>query len=61
MECFSLCQRGRELLVFGAVGGKILEVKETPVFQQALVAYLREQGLPTEDLRRMTWQVLGKI
>ena len=38
-----------------------LEVKETPVFQQTLVAFLREQGVPTEDLRRMAWQVLGKI
>ena len=58
---FSLCRRGRELVVFVEVGGEILEVKERPVFQQALVAFLREQGVPTEDLRRMAWQVLGKI
>ena len=42
-------------------GGQIQAVKETPVLQQALVAYLRERGVPTEGLRRMTWQVLGKI
>ena len=61
VERFSLCQRGRELLVFVEVGGEVLEVKGTPVFQQALVAFLKEQGVPTEDLRRMAWQVLGKI
>jgi len=61
VERFSLCLRGRELLVFVEVGSEMLEVKERPVLQQALVAYLREQGVPTEDLRRMAWQVLGKI
>ena len=61
VEHFSLCQRGRELLVFVEVGSEILEVKERRVFQQALVAFLREQGVPTEDLRRMACQVLGKI
>jgi len=61
VERFSLCQRGRELLVFVEVGGQILAVKGTPAFQQALVVFLREQGVPTEDLRRMAWQVLGKI
>jgi hypothetical protein len=61
VERFSLCQRGEALLVFVEVEGEIQEVKETPVFQQALVAFLREQGVPTEDLRRMAWQVLGKI
>ena len=61
VERFSLCQRGEALLVFVEVEGEILAVKETPVFQQALVAFLREQGVPTEDLRRMAWQVLGKI
>ena len=61
VERFSLCQRGRELLVFVEVEGEIREVKETPVFQQALVAFLRKQGVQTEDLRRMAWQVLGKI
>jgi hypothetical protein len=61
VERFSLCQRGEELLVFLKVDGEIRDVKETPVFQQALVAFLREQGVPTEDLRRMAWQVLGKI
>ena len=61
VERFSLCQRGRELLVFVEVDGEILEVKETPVFQRALVAFLRERGVPTEELRRMAWQVLGKI
>jgi hypothetical protein len=60
-ERFSLCQRGEELLVFVEVEGEIREVKQTPVFQQALVAYLRERGVPAEDLRRMAWQVLGKI
>ena len=61
VERFSLCQRARELLVFVEVGRKLVEVKERPVFQQALVAFLREHGVPTEDLRRMAWQVLGKI
>jgi hypothetical protein len=61
LERFSLCRRGDELLVFVEVEGEIREVKETPVFQQALVAFLREQGVQTEDLRRMAWQVLGKI
>ena len=61
VERFSLCQRGRDLLVFVEVGGEILEVKERPFFQQAPVALLREQGVPTEDQRRMAWQVLGKI
>jgi hypothetical protein len=61
VERFSLCQRGEELLVFVEVEGEIREVKETPVFQQALVAFLREQGVQTEDLRRMAWQVLGKL
>ena len=61
VERFSLCQRGREVLVFVEVESEILEVKERPVFQQALVAFLREQGVPTEDLRRMAWQVLGKV
>lgn len=61
VERFSLCQRGEALLVFVEEEGEILEVKETPVFQRALVAYLREQGVPTEDLRRMAWEVLGKI
>jgi len=61
VERFSLCQRGKELLVFVEVGGQILPVQEAPVLQQALVAFLREQGVPTEDLRRMAWQVLGKI
>ncbi len=61
VERFSLCQRGEELLVFVEVEGEIREVKETPVFQQALVAFLKEQGVQTEDLRRMAWQVLGKI
>ena len=61
VERFSLCQRGEDLLVFVEVEGEIREVKETPIFQQALVAFLREQGVPTEDLRRMAWQVLGKI
>jgi hypothetical protein len=61
VECFSLCQRGEALLVFVEEEGEILEVKEPPVFQRALVAYLREQGVPTEDLRRMAWGVLGKI
>jgi len=61
VERFSLCQRGEALLVFVEVEGEILEVKETPVFQQALVAFLREHGVPTENLRRMAWQVLGKI
>lgn len=61
VERFSVCLRGEALLVFVEVEGKILEVKETPVFQRALVAYLREQGVPTEDLRRMAWQVLGRI
>jgi len=61
VERFSLCQRGRELLVFVEVGGEILEVKERPAFQQALVAFLREQGVPIEDLRRLAWQVLGNI
>ena len=61
VERFSLCQRGEALLVFVEEEGEILEVKETPVFQRALVAYLSEQGVPTEDLRRMAWQVLGKI
>ena len=60
-ERFSLCQRGEELFVFVEMEGEILEVKESPVFQKALVANLREQGVPTEDLRRMAWQVLGKI
>jgi hypothetical protein len=46
VERFSLCQRGR---------------KERPVFRQAVVAFLREQKVPTEELRRMAWQVLGKI
>ena len=55
VERFSLCQRGEALLVFVEVEGEILEVKETPVFQQALVAFLREQGVQTEDLRRMAW------
>ena len=54
VERFSLCLRGRELLVFVEVGGQIQAVKETVVLQQALVAYLRERGVPTEDLRRMT-------
>jgi hypothetical protein len=61
VERFSLCQRGEELLVFVEVEGEIRAVKETPVFRQALVAFLREQGVQTEDLRRMAWQVLGKI
>jgi hypothetical protein len=61
VERFSLCQRGEALLVFAEVGGEVLEVKETQVFQQALVAFLKEQGVPTENLRRMAWQVLGKI
>ena len=61
VERFSLCQRGKELVVFVEVGGQILPVKEAPVLQQALVAFFREQGVPTEDLRRMAWQVLGKI
>jgi len=61
VERFSLCRRGETLLVFVEVDGELLEVKETPGFQQALVAFLREQGVPTEDLRRMAWQVLGKI
>ena len=61
VERFSLCQRGEALLVFVEEQGEILEVKETPVFQEALVAFLREQGVPTEDLRRMAWEVLGKI
>ena len=61
VERFSLCQRGEALLVFVEEEGEILEVKEPPVFQRALVAYLREQGVPTEDLRRMAWEVLGKI
>ena len=61
VERFSLCQRGRQLLEFVEVGSEILEVKERRVFQQALVAFLREQGVPTQDLRRMAWQVLGKI
>ena len=61
VERFSLCQGGRELLVFVEVGSEILEVKERLAFQRALVAFLREQGVPTQDLRRMAWQVLGKI
>jgi hypothetical protein len=61
VERFSLCQRVEALLVFVEVVGEILEVKERPVFQQALVAFLREQGVPTEDQRRIAWQVLGKI
>jgi hypothetical protein len=61
VERFSLCQRGEALLVFLEVEGEILAVKETPVFEQALVAFLREQGVQTEDLRRMAWQVLAKI
>ena len=61
VEQFRLCQRGEALLVFVEEEGEILEVKETPVFQRALVAYLSEQGVPTEDLRRMAWEVLGKI
>ena len=61
VERFSLRQRGEALLVFVEEKGEILEVKETPVFQRALVAYLSEQGVPTEDLRRMAWEVLGKI
>jgi hypothetical protein len=61
VERFSLCLPGEELLVFVEVDGEILEVKETPVFQQALVALLKEQGVPTEDLRRMAWQVLRRI
>ena len=60
-EAACLCRQGDELLVFVEVEGEIREVKETPVFQQALVAFLREQGVQTEDLRRMAWQVLGKI
>ena len=47
--------------MFVEVGSGILEVKERPGFQQALVAFLREQGVPSEELRRMAWQVLGKI
>jgi hypothetical protein len=61
VERFSLCQRGEALLVFVEEEGEMLEVKETPVFQRALVAHLREQGVLTEDLRRMAWEVLGKI
>ena len=61
VESFSLCQRGEVLLVFVEVEGEFIEVKETPLFQQALAEFLREQGVPTEDLRRMAWQVLGKI
>ena len=61
VEHFSLCRRGDELLVFVEVEGEIREVKQTSVFQQALVAFLREQGVQTEDLRRMAWQVLTKI
>ena len=61
VESFSLCQRGEALLVFVEVEGEFIEVKGTPVFQQALVEFLREQGVPTEDLRRMAWQVLSKI
>ena len=49
VERFSLCQRGRQLLEFVEVGSEILEVKERRVFQQALVAFLREQGVPTQD------------
>ena len=45
VERFSLCQRGKELVVFIEVGGQILPVKEAPVFQQALVAFLRQQGV----------------
>ena len=61
VERFSLCRRGEALLAFVEEEGEILEVKEPPVFQRVLVAYLREQGVPTEDLRRMAWEVLGKI
>jgi hypothetical protein len=61
VERFSLCQQGEELLVFVEVGGEISEVKETLVFEQALVALLREQEVPSEDLRRMAWQLLGKF
>jgi hypothetical protein len=61
VERFGLCRRGEALLVSVEVDGEIREVKETPVFQQALVAFLREQGVPTEDPRRIAWQVLGKI
>ena len=45
---FSLCQRGEALLVFVEVEGEMLEVKEPPVFQRALVSFLRGQGVPTE-------------
>jgi hypothetical protein len=61
VERSSLCQRREASLVFVEVEGEMLEVKETPVFEQALVAFLREQGVLTEDLRPMAWQVLGKI
>ena len=47
VERFSLCQWERELLVLVEVEGQILEVRETPVFQHALVACLREQGVPS--------------
>ena len=48
VERFSMCQRGEELLVFVEVRGEVLEVKESSVFQQALVAFLKEQDVPTE-------------
>jgi hypothetical protein len=42
VERFSLCQRVEALLGFVEVDDDMVEVKETLVFQQALVAYSRE-------------------
>jgi hypothetical protein len=53
VERFSLSQRGEEQLVFVEVRGEVLKVKEALIFEQALMAFLREQRVPTEDLRRM--------
>jgi len=46
VEHFSLRRRGEESLVFVEVGGEIPEVKETPVFQQALVAFFERARSP---------------